>query len=188
MEVEESEAEMPKRGRREREDRSSSAPLSGPKSSRAPQDFFWRGNGNRSMHCTEDSGDDGVFATPGKPVMKGALARSLSAAASSPQQVGSAETLSGAQPVGEGEAGMEGSKEVEGMNVAEDGWRTEGDNPDEGAISVVSTSDGLTTPAPTGQVGNPDPDPGHADHGEQENGRRGGYAAAHQDNAALGSR
>ena len=97
------------------------------------------------------------------------------------------ETPSGAQPVGEGEAGMEGSKEVKGMDVAEGDWQTEEDNLDEGAMSGVSTSKGPTTPAPTSQVENPDPDPGHADHGEQENGRRGGYAAAHQENAALQS-
>jgi len=75
------------------------------------QEFFRRGNG-----C--DNGmrdDDNFFATTGKQSMRGALARSLSAAASSPQQVGSALTLNSGEGSSKG-VGREGSKGwMEGM-------------------------------------------------------------------------
>jgi len=70
----------------------------GARTRQSSQDLFRRGNGNHSMHFSEDSDVD-AFTTPGKPVMRGILARSLSAAASSPQQVGTAQTLTSAEPL-----------------------------------------------------------------------------------------
>jgi hypothetical protein len=81
------------------------------------QEFFRRGN-----HGARD--DDDVFATPSNPGLKGALARSLSAVASSPQQVGTAQTLNSAETLGEG-AGMEGNKGVGGMSAAVGDWAEE---------------------------------------------------------------
>ena len=81
------------------------------------EDFFRRGDKNRSMHTGESGkgGNDDIFAAPSNPASKGALARSLSAAASSPQQVGTEQTPSSAET----SKGGVGSKGVE-KDLAED--------------------------------------------------------------------
>ena len=119
MEVEESKAEMPEK---------SEKGMGRPEFKRvalrvgkqlSTQDFFRRGNGNRRMHCTEDSNDDVRHAW--KAGREGST-RALPLSGSEPPTAGG-NTLSGTPPAGEGEAGMEGSKELEGMDVAEDDWR-----------------------------------------------------------------
>jgi len=101
------------------------------------QEFFRRG--------AQFSGGDNIFSSPGKTPMRGALARSLSAAASSQQQVGMAETLNFAKEPSEGAGmegdGLEGSKGVEGTDVAADGWAEEMANQEE--------EERATTPTPT---------------------------------------
>jgi hypothetical protein len=96
-------------------------------------DFFR--HGNRSMHA--DSIEDDIFSTPGRPVMRGALARSLSAAASSPQQVGTVETPKTAKSLG-----MEGGK----LDVGAGDWAEEVAN--EIAMEGVADSDRLVSPTP----------------------------------------
>jgi len=90
------------------------------------QDFFRRGGG------------DNIFDTPGKPVMGGALARSLAAAASSAQEVGMAETLNSAKSSGEG-----GGK----LDVGADDWAVEVAN--EVEMASVVGSERAATPTPT---------------------------------------
>ena len=106
------------------------------------QEFFCRG-------AAYSMGGLNIFDTPGKTPMRGALARSLSAAASSsPQQVGMAETPNFAKEPSE-EVGMEvergarleGSKGVEGMDVAAEDWAEEVANQEE--------EERATTPTPT---------------------------------------
>jgi len=84
------------------------------------QEFFRRGG--RKGHSNGADDDDAFFTTPGKQAMRGALARSLSAvAASSPQQVGAAETLNLAKSF-EGEDGK--------LDVGASGWAEETANED----------------------------------------------------------
>jgi len=61
----------------------------GTRQQQSTQEFSWRGG-------------DNIFYTPGKPVMGGALARSLTPAASSEQEGGTVETLNSAKSSGEG--------------------------------------------------------------------------------------
>jgi len=65
--------------------------------------------------------DDNFFATTGKQSMRGALARSLSVVASSPQQVGSALTQNSGEGSSKG-VEREGSKGVNGRDVAVEDW------------------------------------------------------------------
>jgi len=92
-----------------------------------------------------------IFDRPGKTPMRGALARSLSVAAgSSPQQVGTAETLNPAKHFSEeggmeggAEGGVEGSKGAEGMEEAADEWA------EEMADQSVGERPTTSTPTPT---------------------------------------
>jgi len=111
------------------------------------QEFFRRG-------AQLSVGDIDIFDTPGKTPMRGALAHSLSAATSSPQQVGTAETMysakgSGEEVAMEGSKGLEGSKGVEGMDVVADEWVEEVANQSEDEMEGVMGPDGSTTPTPT---------------------------------------
>ena len=65
------------------------------------QDFFRRGNRN-GHGDDDDSRDDDTFSTPGKQIIRGALARSLAAACSSRQEVGMAKTLNSAKSFQQG--------------------------------------------------------------------------------------
>jgi len=106
------------------------------------QEFFRRGN--RIGHSNGSRDDDSFFATPGKQSMRGALARSLSAAAtSSPRQVGTAETLYSAKGSGE-EVAMEGSKGAEGMDVVADDWVEEVANDEMEGVAGPDRSATLT--------------------------------------------
>jgi len=105
------------------------------------QEFFQRG----AQHST---GELNIFNTPGKTPMRGALAHSLSAAASSPQQVGLTEALNfvsrpkeGAGIEGGEGGGLEGSEGVEGMSITADDSAEEVANQEE--------SERITTPTPT---------------------------------------
>jgi len=93
------------------------------------QDFFRRGNKNDSETSVMETDND-LFATPGKSAMRGALARSLTAATSSPHQGEVAETLNlakevrevgGKLDVGAGDRAEEVANEVdmEGMAACE---------------------------------------------------------------------
>jgi len=111
------------------------------------QEFFRHG-------ARLSAGGINIFDTPGKTPMRGALAHSLSAATSSPQQVGTAETMysakgSGEEVVMEGSKVLEGSKGVEGMDVAADEWVEEVANQSEDEMEGVTGPDGSTTPTPT---------------------------------------
>jgi hypothetical protein len=110
------------------------------------QEFFRRGNGGGTSGGRAHNDDD-VFATPRPSVMRGALARSLSAAASSPQQVGTAQTLNSAKTEGEG-TGMVGSKGVGGMNVAVGDWAEEMSNQSGDEMEGVAGPDRPETPTP----------------------------------------
>jgi len=115
------------------------------------QEFFRRG-------AAFSRGELNIFDTPGKTPMRGALARSLSAAASSsPQQVGMAETPNFAkEPSEEVEmevergARLEGSKGVEGMDVAVVDWAEEVANQEEEerAATPTPTPARWATPTP----------------------------------------
>jgi len=117
------------------------------------QDFFRRGNGLSGSSHDEVN----IFATPGKQAMRGALARSLSAAASSsPQQAGTALTPNSAKEFsggGEMEGGRElrmaGSKEAGGMDVAPDDWAEEMATQSEDEMEGVAAPDRSTTPTPS---------------------------------------
>ena len=81
--------------------------------------------------------------------MRGALARSLSAAApSSPQQVGTALTLNSAEGSSKG-VGKAGSKGVEVRDVAVEDWVEEVANQSEDEMEGVAGPDGSATPSPT---------------------------------------
>ena len=126
------------------------------------QDFFRRGN--RNGHGNGACDDDEFFATPGKQAMRGALARSLSAAASSsPHQVGMALTPDSAKDISEvvgveggREPGMVGSKEVGGMDMAPDDWAeevaTQSENEMEGVVGPARSTTPTPTPAGWGSV------------------------------------
>jgi len=113
------------------------------------QDSFRCGNGcNNSMRD-----DDNFFATTGKQSMRGALTRSLSAAASSPQQVGSALTPNSARDSSEGtgkEGGQElnrvGSKEAGGREEVNHVWAKEVASMSEDEMEDVVGPEGSTTP------------------------------------------
>jgi len=115
------------------------------------QEFFRRGNG-----CDNGMRDDDNFlATTGKPSIRGALARSLSAAASSPQQVGSALTPNSARDSREGagtEGGQElnrvGSKEAGGREEANLVWAKEVASMSEDEMEDVLGPEGSTTATP----------------------------------------
>ena len=101
------------------------------------QQFFRRANKNRNDLRSDD---DDMFATPSSQTMRGALSRTLSAAAtSSPQQVGTALTLNFAKNAREGE-GMEGE-----IDVAADDWAEEMANQSEGGMGGVAGADRSTT-------------------------------------------
>jgi len=101
------------------------------------QEFFRRG-AQLSM------GELNMFDTPGKAPMRGALARSLSAAAtSSPQQVGTAETLNLAKSAGGG-----GGK----LDVGASDW-AEGEAANDVEMEAAAESDGSTTPTPAPALG-----------------------------------
>jgi len=89
------------------------------------QEFFRRG------------GDD-IFDTPGKSVMGGALARSLAAAASSAQEVGTVETRNSAKSSGEG---------VGKLDEGADEWAEE--VADEVEMGGAADSERLRTASPT---------------------------------------
>jgi len=113
---------------------------------------FFRRSAQLSM------GELNIFDSPGKMPIRGALARSLSAAAasSSPQEGGMAQTLNLAKEGGEG-AGMEGSKGsgvgermgAEGMDVAAVDWAEEMANQSEAEMGGVEDPDRSTTLTPT---------------------------------------
>jgi len=77
--------------------------------------------------------------------MRGALARSLSEAASSPQQVGTAQTLNSAETWGR--RGENGGKRG-GIDVAEDDWTLAAANLEERILSAVAAPDRPTMPPP----------------------------------------
>ena len=113
------------------------APVAG-QQQQSTQEFFRRG-AQLSM------GELNIFDTPGKTPMRGALARSLSAVAtSSPQQVGTAETLSATKGFGEG-----GGK----LDVGASDWAEEMDNEDgaadEDEMEGMAGAERSTTPTPT---------------------------------------
>jgi len=83
-------------------------------------------------------GGDNIFGMPGKPVMGGALARSLTAAASSAQEVAMVETRNSAKSAGEGGGRLE---------VGADDWVEE--VADEVEMVGVTSSERSTTPTPT---------------------------------------
>jgi len=115
------------------------------------QEFFRHGNGgNNGM-----SDDDNFFATTGKQSMRAALARSLSAAASSPQQVESALTPNSASDSSEGagtgggqELNRVGSKEAGGREEANLVWAKEVASMSEDEMEDVVGPGGSTTPTP----------------------------------------
>jgi len=115
------------------------------------QEFFRRGNGcDNVMHD-----DDNFFATTRNQSMRGALACSLSAAASSPQQVGSDLTPNSARDSSEGagtEGGQElnrvGSKEAGGREEANLVWAKEVASMSEDEMEDVVGPEGPTTPTP----------------------------------------
>jgi len=69
------------------------AAFGGGQRQQSTQEFIRRGN-NLGR---DDGSRDGIFSTPGKQTLRGAFARSFSPAASSPQQVGMAQTLNSAK-------------------------------------------------------------------------------------------
>jgi len=73
------------------------------------QEFFRRGNKNHIEHRgRKGDDDDDDFTFPGKSAVRGALARSLSAAAtSSPHQVRTAEIMNSGKKSGKGRTGRE---------------------------------------------------------------------------------
>jgi len=115
------------------------------------QEFFRRG-AQLSM------GELNMFDSPGKTPMRGALARSLSAAAasSSTQEGGTAQTLNLPKEGGEG-LGMEGGegsgvgecKGAEGIDVVVVDWAEEIANQSEAEMGGVENPDRSTTPTPT---------------------------------------
>jgi len=117
------------------------------------QEFFRRGNALSNSSRDEDN----IFATPAKQAIRGALARSLLAAASSsPQQVRTALTPNSAKEFREGmeieggrELRMVGSKEAGGIDVAPDEWVEEMATQREDEIEGVVDPDRSTTPTPT---------------------------------------
>jgi len=97
--------------------------------------------GARQQQSTQDffrRGGDNIFDTPGKSVMGGALARSLTAATSCEQEGGTAETLNSAKSSREG-----GGK----LDVGADDWAEEVAN--EVEMAGVAGSERSTTPTPT---------------------------------------
>ena len=83
-------------------------------------------------------GGDDIFDTPGKSVMGGALVRSLAAAASSTQEVGTVETWNSAKSSGEG---------VRKLDVGADEWVEEVAN--EVEIGGAADSERSRTASPT---------------------------------------
>jgi len=115
------------------------------------QEFFRRG-------AQLSTGELNIFDSPGKTSMRGALTRSLSAAAasSSPQEGGTAQTLNLAKEGGKG-AGREGSKGsgvgerkgAEGMDVAAVDWAEEMANQSKAEMGGMEDPDRSTTLTPT---------------------------------------
>jgi len=110
------------------------------------QEFFRRGNGHDN---------DNFFATAGKHSMRGVLVRSLSVAASSPQQLGSALTPNSGSDSSEGagrEGGQElnrvGSKEVGGREEANLVWAKEVASMSEDEMEDMVCPEGSATPTP----------------------------------------
>jgi len=104
------------------------------------QEFFRHGNGNEARN------DDDIFVTPGRQIMRGALVCSLSATTpSSGQQVGMALTLNSGEGSSKG-VGREGSKGVDGRDVAVEDWVEEVVNQSEDEMEGVGRS---ATPSPT---------------------------------------
>jgi len=131
------------------------------------QKFFQRGNG-----CDNDN----FFVTPGKQSMRGALACSLSAAASSPQQLGSALTPNSGRDSSEG-AGREGSqelnrvgsKEVGGREEANLVWAKEVASISEDEMEDVVCAQGSATPTPMpARWGTPTPVPVTPSYGNKK--------------------
>jgi hypothetical protein len=83
-------------------------------------------------------GEINIFDTPGKTPTRGALARSLSAVASSPQQEGTTLSLNNDKKFGEGGGGV---------SVGVRDWAEEVAN--EEVMEGVSAADGSITPTPT---------------------------------------
>ena len=123
----------------------------GARQQQTTQEFFRRG-------VQLSMGELNIFDSPGKTHMRGALARSPSAAptSSSPQEGGTAQTLKLAKEGGEG-LGMEGSKGsgvgerkgAEEMDVAVVDWAEEMANQSEAKMGGVEEPDRSTTPTPT---------------------------------------
>jgi len=115
------------------------------------QEFFRHGNG----YDNSARDDDNFFATTGKQSMRGALAPSLSAAASSRQHMGSALTPNSSKDSSEGaeiEGGQEfnrvGSKEAGGREEANLVWAKEVASMSEDEMEDVVGPEGLTNPTP----------------------------------------
>jgi len=139
MEVEEEEWEGKNRGR---PNFRRAAP--GAQRQQSMQEFFR--HGNTYGH------DDDIFWTPGKQVMRGALARSLTVATSSQQQVGMAETRNAAKSSGQGPWRLDVGASDWAEEVA-----THEEEMEEAAIDEESET--TPTPAPARWPGMPRPVP-----------------------------